>query len=702
MGMQGARRILASLAFDATRVPRRQELSTAYNVTVGGAHPAHLLPVNRHSSPMNSDQLASEVKCFLLATQNVVSGLSPVRMVAARPQTANQPSVEYNRMVVNAAKNSEHMHLVSVAADGLSADSNFIREGLMDFMMGLDNCVYFVDPNHAAKAARSQVVLGSSIITMGNALVDPGLLLVAGVKKELYQVADYASDGLVLQLCSSDTLDKLKGIADSEDASSVSATALTLFFIRIFLVSVNSKLPVLDRPCMLWCALLWLTSLEGLHLTTRRNIATSILGSMFLCVQRGITAPRFCTTEPLEHTFGNLRQRRREFTVNEFIQHISRLETAFRNMTTHDVKGSGNGGGYLDGFPAYREHLASMVAARSAADGNACDDRVADAASFLVDVAYDNVEVPVSSQIESTVVTMIHAVNREMRAFTRRFECDKLSPFYRDVHSMKELAAVYLGFMGQKYASESKYSYLSVPEHVLVASDAVDVHLDDVEGDRENEEEGQAHHETNALVDLVERFSRDTDTAVRAVGDTDDSQVQELELPPLCSLNDSAVLDTFNSAAFGSLLRLSAEEDVHRVLSVATECLRELRTREPGRADALQKHQSLNGRWFGQRRPEEPTLASGQLPFARNHLLSRNDVLFYDRRYVRVLSVYKFSYRKWRLVDAADASDDTVVHTAEALVVAGVFRVNYSIPARLRYNMCKGSKVAEASVIVLN
>ena len=56
---------------------------------------------------------------------------------------------------------------------------------------------------------RSQLVLGSSIVTGGKATFDVGILRLAGISSELCRIDDYASDVLVLKLCSSDTISKL-------------------------------------------------------------------------------------------------------------------------------------------------------------------------------------------------------------------------------------------------------------------------------------------------------------------------------------------------------------------------------------------------------------------------------------------------------------------------------------------------------------
>ena len=73
-------------------------------------------------------------------------------------------------------------------------------------MSGNSGTVTKTDCNHAAKNIRSQLVLGSEVVTGGNTIFDVGLLRLVGVPVDLYRVSDYASDILVLNFCSSDTI----------------------------------------------------------------------------------------------------------------------------------------------------------------------------------------------------------------------------------------------------------------------------------------------------------------------------------------------------------------------------------------------------------------------------------------------------------------------------------------------------------------
>ena len=91
----------------------------------------------------------------------------------------------------------------------LAAETHSIRKNLISFMNGNNNTVVMTECNHAAKNIRSQLVLGSDIVTGGKAVFDVGILQLAGISVDLYRVNDYASDILVLKLCSSDAINKL-------------------------------------------------------------------------------------------------------------------------------------------------------------------------------------------------------------------------------------------------------------------------------------------------------------------------------------------------------------------------------------------------------------------------------------------------------------------------------------------------------------
>ena len=109
---------------------------------------------------------------------------------------------------MNSVSGLENLCCISIIAfDGLSTETTlFIHSNLIAWMKGNSNAVPMTDCNHQAKNVRSQLVLGSTILTGGNVLLDVSILRIAGISPELYKVNDYASDVIVLKLCGSNTI----------------------------------------------------------------------------------------------------------------------------------------------------------------------------------------------------------------------------------------------------------------------------------------------------------------------------------------------------------------------------------------------------------------------------------------------------------------------------------------------------------------
>jgi hypothetical protein len=79
------------------------------------------------------------------------------------------------------------------------------------------------------------------VATIGTHPIDAGLLLVAGVAFRLFCVNDFASDQLVLELCSAGTVSSLIELEGREDDPTLVALSLGLIFMRINLYGVNSN-----------------------------------------------------------------------------------------------------------------------------------------------------------------------------------------------------------------------------------------------------------------------------------------------------------------------------------------------------------------------------------------------------------------------------------------------------------------------------
>ena len=166
---------------------------------------------------------------------------------------------------------------------------------------------------HNIKNDRYQFIGGSCLPTIGNLVVDADLLRQAEVSAELIRVKDFASDKKVETLVSykmlkvlSSALSSGKAVGLIEDAG---ALACTLMFMRLHLHAVNGKdVPANHRALFLWCSMIWITSVSGVHITSKRNIVSETISNAFLSMRADVT--KFCmlTSEPAEHGFGNTRK----------------------------------------------------------------------------------------------------------------------------------------------------------------------------------------------------------------------------------------------------------------------------------------------------------------------------------------------------------------------------------------------------------
>ena len=76
---------------------------------------------------------------------------------------------------------------MSIAFDGVTSESQFIHNYLVSFMKGISQTVAMMDCNRATKNMRSQLVLGSTVVTGGDVFFLCG-----------YTHVDGSSEGIVL------------------------------------------------------------------------------------------------------------------------------------------------------------------------------------------------------------------------------------------------------------------------------------------------------------------------------------------------------------------------------------------------------------------------------------------------------------------------------------------------------------------------
>ena len=121
------------------------------------------------------------------------------------------------------------MRFLKIAVDGLSCDSNWVKQTIHKFLCGKCQHVGITDPNHNIKNNLYQNLGGSFQAVMGVYLFDPVLLHLACLSHKLWCPEDFSSDILVLKLLSYKTIKKLGYLGDGDGGDAVVVCHLVIY-----------------------------------------------------------------------------------------------------------------------------------------------------------------------------------------------------------------------------------------------------------------------------------------------------------------------------------------------------------------------------------------------------------------------------------------------------------------------------------------
>ena len=229
----------------------------------------------------------------------------------------------------------------------MSCETENNKKSTLLYLDGKQNFMGIADPNHNGKNGRGQIVSGTSPSSIGWFVADPWMLKKAGVAKELYRIVDWASDGLVLKLCSPKTISKLM-TCHITDVGNLSTLVVSLTFIRLRIYSVNaSNLCWKERCIYQFLSLLWFTSFHTPYryvirivnmkltqlillfistmLPNKRNMLLETVGLLFLFTRDDVSQGSRLTSECNEHTYGFWRMIIREFSVEQLIRIVQKV-----------------------------------------------------------------------------------------------------------------------------------------------------------------------------------------------------------------------------------------------------------------------------------------------------------------------------------------------------------------------------------------
>ena len=634
--------ILISVGFDGTKVPETLGLSIATNTIVGGVYPNHQIDINGKSdeevmfllSETSEIERAKEMKVAVVTIQDPGPGQSPYFVIGGQPQGINAVTSFNDRVTRTCLKvchQLDSISLISVAADGVGCDAKFIRKQLILFLGGKVNHVGLVDTNHNYKNLRYQVIGGSSVLIMGDYVIDPQMLSMGGVAKEIWRPTDWASDLLVLRLNSADTITRLLSLSD-EDIGSVAVLAVTLYFTRLKLYAVNAKKAhYRDRITFCWAGLIWITSLEchsrygGAKLSTIatncRNIMTETIGMIFSMARQGVKNPRYMTTEALEHTFGAYRAERREPTVLGFTE----IEDKVRRRTT--AIHSGKLKVSRDPKKGYSSTYSSFV--QSIGIPNDTD-------GGTVMILDDDCAV---EKLFVIVGPIINSIATKMRTFLTRFgvKSDAMSTFCRQFDSHIDLLQVYQANLPPDINDEPLMD-------VSPEADAFD-----------NQDNGVRIPSLNELVQVLHDDNVSEGNGLEDGGsEMDLERVENYDETDLLSGNDE--LDT--TGASRQLRNLLSASTMGQMLDIATRGIQllHLKNREVGSVTKDQKFKSISERWFTKTKEIDGSGDNDGLQYIERNSLVRTRLVegkgnaaISGEEDFRVLTVYTKNGKSWHI-----------------------------------------------------
>ena len=646
------------IAIDATKVAQNLEVSSGFGAILGGEHPLQFIRIQDKTKEdvtnildgkdvsIGEIPLASEVKVALLTFQGSPSGVPISELVAARPQSNNESNdfIKEIELAASAAvSRNGRARFSNIAVDGVSCESVHVWRMICSFLSCLANHIGTTDPNHNGKSCRYQILAGGGTegAIIGHFMVDSYLLRVAGVSNDLIRPNDFASDLLVTRLAAFDTIQKLSGVGHmfgSTSEGDKGVMALTLFFIRLHLHAVNGKtVPARHRVVYLWCSMLWFTSIGGASVITKRNLVAEVVSFVFIVMCSDITKPRYCTSEPVEHFFGQLRTMIREFTSMEFAQLVEKLIRRLEKMYKYGFSSSRDPQkGYSATFRNYFNY--SVDESQALMEGTV---------EILQDGDY------VANQLWPTVSELIEYSSNLMEPFLRTLGVtndDDRSPFCRSFVSLKDLRDEFIHYLPRTFDFDN----------VRGTNDGGDIDNDNNDG-----EDYPSASPADLMRQRVVQFQREflsasKDGASVAESDDNDDLVAEVEGTEPTDSDSYELPETTGEYAllmsdFRAILSVDSADDIlSKVLPAAARL--EGKDLVAGAVSSMRKAKSLVQRWLAKYLDN----TSGGDALTNNDVIIERDTIVLVNSKVgsgasaatvtctfRVVNIYEKYYNKW-------------------------------------------------------
>ena len=434
---------------------------------------------------------------------------------------------------------------------------------------------------------------------------------------------------------------------------------LNLYFMRLNLFAVNSKgTDAQSRIVFLWASLLWVTSIHGISMITKRNHVCACLPLVFLAMGDDVGNLRHVTSEPSEHTFGLLRYEKREFTVSEMCDLVRKLASKMKALFESKLKHS------RDPKKGYQATMNNFIEHTKDTGTEGCG-------PFEVTDASLNDGLAPSIWNAGGLPQLLSNVSKKMKTLLTMLGVsnDDISPFLRDCSGFikEEMIDPFTKYMPETSNNdpEDDDNPTTVIVHEILHQRIIGELLATFE-ERGNSPESKVDRKHENAGESDGGSNRNKSGGSSESGARSESNASSDE-----DTEGSNLVSRSAMAAFKSVLELAEQKDwenmapevVRRAMSTM-----DLKKRDKGSTSIGQKAKSLISRWFT--KMEVKDLIRTQMPKGPNTtailgtvapLIERNVIVRVKRRgdccvfeLYAVLAVFNKHYNKWFMLGPND------------------------------------------------
>jgi hypothetical protein len=341
--------------------------------------------------------------------------------------------------------------------------------------------------------------------------------------------------------------------------------------------------------------------------------------------------PRHATSEPSEHTFGNIRSEKREFTTLEFIELCEKMDRKLKVMYESKFKQ------YCSPKKGYQATFNDFLKAT---------ENTQDGVGGPVDVKDDK---SVVEQLWPTLRLIINSTNMKMLAMMRSFgfSIQDCSPFSVQFDQADDLQSVFISYLPRTFSFDGiEGLHNDNDEEVETPTDA-----------KEAGGSGKIVPD-EAVANVIHALLAKDDEAVVVMDNDDNEEVevvdneQDLSGP---TLDSSQVMQDF--ASIVTMTRtptFTAQALVDRIFDASVNV--ELKKREQASISNKQKAKSLNSRWFQKEDKVKKTAQDGETAIEDSSYLEHDRLVELKTKtsiktikIYRVLGIWQKYYNKWYL-----------------------------------------------------